>query len=334
MLKLIDKFDRVHDYLRVSLIDRCNLNCFYCNPKKAMAKSMPKKDIMSLEELTRMVKIFVVNHGFKKIRFTGGEPMLRKDIMKFFEQIYEIKRHNNFDIGLTSNGTMLAPKLKRLQDLGLNRINISLDTFDKNKFHYITGHDKIKSVLESIDEAEYLDFKPLKVNSVIMKGINDNEIIDFVDFAKNRNINVRFIEFMPFGNNSWQDDKFMSYKDIKNVVEDKYNLIAIKGEKNTVAKDYQIDNHIGKVSFISSISDHFCSTCNRLRVTASGKMKLCLFTNGGHALDFKTMFSERGMSNKEISNELAKAVLGKAEKHGAVQELITFDKNQMMTIGG
>jgi len=333
MQNLTDKFGRVHNYLRVSLIDRCNLNCFYCNPKNNMAKSMPRKDIMSLEEVARMVEIFVVNHGFNKVRFTGGEPMLRNNIMQFFEMISKIKQNNDFEIALTSNGTMLHDKLAKLQQLGLNKINLSLDTFDKSKFNYITGHDKITPVLKSIDEAEKLGFTPVKVNAVIMKGINDNEILDFVNYVKNRNINIRFIEFMPFGNNAWNDNKFMSYQDIKEVVEQEFTLNPILSEKSTVAKDYNIKGYKGQVSFISSISDHFCDSCNRLRITSSGKLKLCLFTNGVYALDFKEMFDNK-LTNDEVSEQLLGAIKQKAEKHGVVQELVTFDKNQMMTIGG
>ncbi len=333
MKRLIDGFGRVHDYLRISLIDRCNLNCFYCNPKDNMTKSVRYNYNLTNDELVRLIRLFVVGHGMKKIRFTGGEPMIRRDIMDLFERVSEIKSGHPFELALTSNGTTLAPHLKRLKELGLDRLNLSLDTLDAQMFEQITGHDKIEPVMGSIETALDLGFAPLKINAVGMRGLNDGELTKFVDYFKDRNVNLRFIEFMPFGNNDWNDDRFISYVEMKEIIESEFPLQSLEQEKHAVAKDYQVIGHKCKVSFISSISDHFCDDCNRLRVGSSGKMKLCLLSNSDSGVNFRELF-RAGVSDEEISEMLMSSLQLKDEKHPPVQQLVTFSQNQMMAIGG
>ena len=333
MKTLTDKFGRVHDYLRISLIDRCNLNCFYCNPTDNKTKSVKYKYNLTNDELIRLIKIFVINHGVKKIRFTGGEPMIRRDIMDLFERVSEIKKDFPFTIALTSNGTTLAPHLEKLKKLGLDRLNLSLDTLDRQMFEKITGHDEFLPVMESIEMAEKLDFHPLKINAVGMRGLNDRELTKFVDYFKDRSVNLRFIEFMPFGNNDWNDDKFISYQDMKDIIETEFPLKALEQEKHAVAKDYQVKGHKCKVSFISSISDHFCDDCNRLRIGSSGKMKLCLLSKEDSGVNFRELFRS-GVSDEKISEMLMSSLQLKDEKHPPVQQLVTFSNNQMMAIGG
>ncbi len=224
MKKITDSHNRIHDYLRISLTDRCNLNCLYCNPASYQQNNYSRSNILGYPEILRIIKIFSGELGFKKIRFTGGEPMVRKDILALFESISELKSNYNFEIGLTTNGTLLEDKLTSLKKFGVDNLNISLDSLKADKFKFITGRNKLESVIRSINKAEELGFNPLKINVVIIKHVNDNEIIDFVDFVKNRNLNVRFIEFMPFGNNSWNEDGFISFTDMKNIVEQKYTL--------------------------------------------------------------------------------------------------------------
>jgi molybdenum cofactor biosynthesis protein A len=334
MNKLTDKYGRVHDYLRISLIDKCNLNCFYCNPKKTGVTYKKKSELLDFEELLRLINLFVTKHGIQKIRFTGGEPMLRKDFPEFFREVAKLKNDYPIKFGITSNGVTLSNDLKDLYKSGLDHINISLDTLKRERFEEITGYDRIDSVLESINLAEKLGFDPVKVNTVIVNGVNDDEILDFVEFARERNINSRFIEFMPFGGNKWSDMGLLNYKEIRRKVEEKYKLKKLENDQNTVAKDFQIVGSRGRVSFISSISDHFCHKCNRLRITSSGQMKLCLFTNGKPALDFKALLSQCELSDNDLSAKISDALQSKLEKHQSVDELIKLDKNNMMAIGG
>ncbi|NHZ87353.1 MAG: GTP 3',8-cyclase MoaA [Planctomycetia bacterium] len=334
MKTLTDKYNRKHDYLRISLTDRCNLNCLYCNPLTHQQNNYHHSEILDYSEILRLIKIFTGEFNFKKIRFTGGEPLVRKDILTFFESVSELKSIYAFDISLTTNGTFLEDKLTSLKKFGVNKLNISLDSLKEKKYKFITGKNYLKNVIKSIDKAEKLGFDPLKINVVVLKDVNDNEIIDFVEFVKDRNLNVRFIEFMPFGNNSWSIKNFISFNKIKNIVEQKYALQEIPSIKNTVAKDFKISNYTGRVSFISSISDNFCRGCNRLRITSKGKMKLCLFSTGNNELDFKQLFSNMNKSDNEICNIISQALQQKQKQHPDVEQLITLEKNNMLSIGG
>lgn len=330
---LQDSYRRVHDYLRISLIDRCNLNCFYCNPKHNKTQSVRYQENLTLYELHRLVRLFVCELGVKKVRFTGGEPMIRKDIIPLFERVGELKRSHEVQFALTSNGTTLAPHLETLRRLGLDRLNISLDTLDRKRFEHITGHDKIYEVMQSIDKAEEREFRPLKINAVGMRGINDAELADMVSYFKDRNVNLRFIEFMPFGNNDWENDNFISCKDMKSAIESRFSLSPLAPEPNTVAKDFAVSKHKCTVSFISPISDHFCASCNRLRVGSSGKLKLCLLSGDDSGLNIRDLFRS-GADDKEIAGRIQAALQFKKEVHPPVQRLVTFSNNQMMAIGG
>ncbi len=334
MNHLIDKYGRVHDYLRISLTDRCNLNCLYCNPISYQQNNYHRSDVLDYSEILRLIKIFTGELGFKKIRFTGGEPLVRKDILTLFESVSELKSIYNFEIGLTTNGTLLEDKLTSLKKFGVDKLNISLDSLKAENFKFITGRNNLENVIRSINKAEELGFNPLKINVVVVKNVNDNEIIDFIDFVKNRNLNVRFIEFMPFGNNSWNEDGFISFNEIKNIVEQKYTLQEIPSIKNTVSKDFKILDHTGKVSFISSISDHFCNACNRLRINSKGMMKLCLFSTGNNEINFKQLFSEENNSDDEICDIIYQALQQKQKQHPDVEQLITLERNNMLSIGG
>ncbi len=330
---LEDRFHRKHDYLRVSLIDRCNLNCFYCNPKENKSESVRYQQNLTLYELVRLVKLFVLEFNIRKIRFTGGEPMIRKDIIPLFERLYDLKQSHGFQLALTSNGTTLAPHLERLQQLGLDRLNISLDTLDREVFEQITGHDKIYEVLQAIGTAEKLAYHPLKINAVGMRGINDHELVEIVDQFKDRDFNLRFIEFMPFGNNAWKNEKFISCRDMKSAIESRFRLDPLRPEANSVAKDFRVRDHQCTVSFISPISNHFCSSCNRLRVGSSGKLKLCLLSADDSGLNIRDLFRS-GLDDKEIAGRIIAALQFKQEVHPPVKQLLTFSENQMMAIGG
>lgn len=334
MQTLTDNYNRVHDYLRISLTDKCNLNCIYCNPAKSHIKKLKRDEVLSYDELLRLISIFTGKLGVKKIRFTGGEPLVRKDVINFFQHVYLLKKQFGFTTGLTTNGTLLEDILPELKKFGLDKLNISLDSLKPERFKYITGKENLDSVLTAINKAKKLGFSPLKINVVVMKNVNDNEIINFVDFIKDTNLNVRFIEYMPFGNNNWNQNEFISYEEIKNIVETQYVLKEITGMKNLVAKDFSIEGHSGIVSFISSISNHFCSSCNRLRIDAEGRMKLCLFSNGDNELKFKEILSNSEYSDEDICSMIEESLQFKPIIHPELDGLLKLQENNMLSIGG
>jgi len=222
---------------------------------------------------------------------------------------------------------------KKLKDYGIDKINISLDTLKRERFIRITGRDELQNVKSAIEESLLNGFNYVKINAVIIKGINDDEILDFIDFIKDKKANIRFIEFMPFGNNDWQNDGFINFSAIKKIVEAHYTIIPIINDQNSVAKDFKIVGHEGNVSFISSISEHFCDSCNRVRVTSDGRFRLCLFTTGKHELNFKELF-RNGYSDQEVVEHLKTIVMNKWEKHPDAIDLLTMQKNNMLQIGG
>jgi molybdenum cofactor biosynthesis protein A len=333
-LKLTDNHNRAHNYLRISLTDKCNLNCTYCNPNGIGSGGIQNSAMLSNEELLRLIKLFVVDFEFTKIRLTGGEPLARKNSLELFNSIRELKSEHPFDLGITTNGTFLFDKLEDLKEYGLNKLNISLDTLDKLKFKSITGADKLNEVLDSIDKAIALKFSPIKINTVVMKGVNDDEIIDMVDFAVKKDLNIRFIEFMPFSSNGWNDDNYISYDEIKKIVEQKHTLIAISSNPSEVAKSFTIKGNKGTVSFISSISNHFCGDCNRLRITADGKLKLCLFSSKDNEISLKSLLRSSNYSDVQIAKVISDSLQNKKLKHPEMEDLLKMESNNMLQIGG
>jgi molybdenum cofactor biosynthesis protein A len=334
MRRLTDSYNRTHDYLRISLTDKCNLNCLYCNPSDKNRRLIPRGSYLSNEELLRLITLFVSEFGFRKIRFTGGEPLVRKDIFKLLLSVNELKKVYRFETGITTNGTLLDRHLIRLKEFGVDKLNISLDTLDKNKFKLITGRDNYYSVMEAIVKAKSLNFRSLKLNVVIIKGINEDEILDFVNFASEYELNVRFIEFMPFGNNLWNEHGFVSSDEMLQIVKNKFELDEVTDGKGGVARNFSIRNTNGTVGFISSISNHFCSDCNRLRITADGKLKLCLFSTGNDDLNLKEIFSVDSFTDRDISTIIENSLKYKSLKHPEIEELLRLEENNMLSIGG
>ncbi|HEY3250142.1 MAG TPA: GTP 3',8-cyclase MoaA [Ignavibacteria bacterium] len=330
---LTDKYGRVHDYLRISLTDRCNLNCIYCNPVYAKAKFIEKEDILSYENILRIIKIFAGELGFKKFRFTGGEPLVRKGVVEFFCLLSNLKRQYKFKTAITTNGTLLFEMLPELKKYGVDNINISLDSLKHESFKAITGKNNFNDVIDAIYKAKQIGFEGLKINCVVMKGVNDSEILDFVRFAIMEDINIRFIEYMPFSNNGWNNNEFISYKEIRNIILENYELID-SDSNGSVSKDYLIKHHEGKVSFISSISDHFCNTCSRLRLTAKGNLRLCLFSTRANELDLKSMLSNKLITDSGISSIITDYLMLKPKEHPGIEELVKLDLNYMLTNGG
>jgi len=330
---LKDKYGRVHDYLRLSVTDKCNFRCFYCHPETSKECNTGKSSMLSFEELLRIIIIYSEQFGFKKFRFTGGEPLVRKGFVDFLSEVNELKKQYNFEVGLTTNGFQLSENLEKLKLAGVDRINISLDTLRRDRFKEITRIDVFDRVYKAINDTIEIGFSPLKINTVLMKGVNDDEIIDFVEFAKEKSINIRFIEYMPFADNNWNIEEFLSYRDILNIVEERFKLIPLNNNGNSVAKDFAISGSKGIVSFISSISEHFCGHCNRLRISSNGEFRLCLFADDEKTLNFKYLF-RNNISNEEIANKIRETVSTKWEKHPNEIVLKKMKTNNMLSIGG
>lgn len=329
---LKDIYNRNHNYIRISLIDKCNLNCIYCNPNNQLFNTQKNNSILSYEELIRLITILVRDCEVKKIRFTGGEPLIRKDIIKFFQMLSDVKKVFPFDIGITTNGTLLEDKISSVRLFGVNRLNISLDSLNRNKFIAFTGKDLLDTTLRAINKALQYDFDRVKINAVIIKNINDNELIDFIEQFKHTNLNIRFIEYMPFSGNGWDNSKFISWEEMKSIIEAKYHLQEIESDGN-VAKDYLVADTNLKVSFISSISNHFCDSCNRLRITASGKIKNCLFAQS-EEINLRSMLADYSVSDYEIAKNISDSLKSKWFKHPSADELAKIKYNNMMSIGG
>ncbi len=324
---LTDRFGRTHSYLRISVTDRCNLRCLYCMPHEDMPFS-PHHELLTYEELIKIARIFT-RLGVNKIRITGGEPLVRKDLPSFIQQLKELNTLQL--IAMTSNGILLEEYAKTLKTVGLNGVNISLDTLNQEKFVNISKRNQFDQVMAGINTALDTGFDFIKINVVVIAGINEDEILNFVDFVKDKPLNVRFIEYMPFKNNKWAQGRMIPYREIKEQIETHYPLEAIQSEPSAVAKDYALVGHTGTVSFISSMSDSFCGTCNRLRLTADGHVKSCLFHSS--EISLKEPLRD-GASDEEIIGLIQQAVLLKQEAHEPMGVLEKVDNRPMITIGG
>ncbi|AOZ91339.1 GTP 3',8-cyclase MoaA [Paenibacillus crassostreae] len=272
---LIDPFGRKHDYLRISVTDRCNLRCIYCMPEEGM-EFEPAEHLLSYEEITDVVRI-LAGMGVRKLRLTGGEPLVRKELDVLVAMLSQIPGIE--DIALTTNAIFLAPRAARLKEAGLTRVNISLDSLQPERFKSITRGGDIKKVLASIDECIRVGLSPIKLNVVLMKGINDDEIADFLALTMDREINVRFIEYMPIGHHDsqWKSLYFSLDRVFEVCAEKGWSYEAASSlQGNGPSDNYTIAGAKGSFGLIHPISNHFCKTCNRLRLTADGVIKPCL----------------------------------------------------------
>lgn len=266
-----DSYNRIHNYLRISLTNNCNLRCFYCMPEEDY-NFTPASQLMQASEIDALAKIFVAE-GVNKIRLTGGEPLVRKDAADIILALSKLP----VQLTLTTNGTRLHQFVDVLQEAQIHSLNISLDTLQPEKFVLITRRDQFQTVWKNIQRLLEKGFH-VKVNMVIIKGLNDNEINDFIEWTKDLPVHVRFIEFMPFSGNRWTSNKVITLLEILNTVSKKYEFIPLQGEKHDTAKKYTVPGHAGTFAVISTMSAHFCGDCNRMRLTADGKLKNCLFS--------------------------------------------------------
>ena len=268
---IIDNFNRIHNYLRISLTDNCNLRCFYCMPEEDYS-FMPQQKMMQAHEIEGIARVFV-EEGVNKIRLTGGEPMVRKD----FDDILRRLAGLQVPITLTTNATQLHRYLVRMVESGIKSINISLDTLNKDRFMLMTKRDLFETVFGNIQKAIEKGIH-VKVNVVVMKGINDEEILDFIEWTRHQPIQVRFIEFMPFDGNRWDSHRVFTLQQILERVSNRFEFEALPAKPHETAKNFKVVGHLGSFAVISTMSAPFCGDCNRMRLTADGKMKNCLFS--------------------------------------------------------
>lgn len=324
---LQDSFGRVHQYLRISVTDRCNFRCQYCMPAEGIDWK-PRQEILTYEEIERLARLFVA-HGVTKIRITGGEPTSRAKLPTLIQKLADIPGVET--LSMTTNGFRLAQEARIYKDAGLSSLNISLDTLKPERFLEITRRDALAEVLAGIEAAQQAGFSPLKVNVVVMAGVNEDEILDFVAFVRDKLLNVRFIEFMPFKSNQWQVGRMIPYADIKARISEHYRLIPIDTETSAVAKDFQLVGHTGSVSFITSMSEHFCGTCNRVRLTADGSIKPCLL----HPAEISLRDAMRaGADDEALSQLIQTAIWKKPVGHEPLAVLSGEDNRSMIQIGG
>ena len=310
-----DKFGRELKDLRISVTDRCNFRCRYCMPEELYGEAFEflKKDkILSFEEILRLSKIFI-SLGVNKIRITGGEPLVRKNVVDLINSIHSINK--NVDIAMTTNGYLLKKYAHELYESGLKRLTVSLDTLDDKIFKEMSGKNfKVSNVLEGIDEAVKVGFKNIKINSVIKKGVNESSIIDLVDYSRSKNHILRFIEYMDVGTlNSWDKKNVFSSKNIKEIISKKYKIKSIeKNYPSETSERYSFLDKKGEIGFISSITNPFCDNCTRARITADGKLVTCLFSNNG--IDLKSLLRGR-KTEQEITDEITKVWILRDDKY-------------------
>jgi molybdenum cofactor biosynthesis protein A len=326
---LTDAFGRKHTYLRISLTERCNLRCFYCMPEEGI-ELRDKSDFMTSEEVLTIAKTFV-KHGVTKIRLTGGEPLLKKNFSNILLQLAQLP----VELAITTNAVLLDKYMDLLAECGVKKLNISLDSLKRDRMNTIARRPYFDRIIDNIQTAIDKDFH-VKINIVLIKGVNDDEIIDFIEWTKDRNVSIRFIEFMPFQGNNWDASQKISHKEIMHKVHSYFgedNTLRIEDEQNDTSKNYRIARFKGSFGVISSVTNPFCDTCNRIRLTADGKIKNCLFSKT------ETNLLEALRSNQNIEELIQHAVFSKKKERGGYSAAEFGNKNSMRnrsmtTIGG
>ncbi len=328
MDKITDKYQRVIDYIRISITDRCNLRCIYCMPDEGI-NLFEHKEVLTYEEIIRVVRV-AATLGVKKVRITGGEPLIKKDLPFLISSINAIPGIE--DISLTTNGVLLKRYALTLKQSGLKRVNISLDTFRPDRYSEITRGGKIEDVLEGIQEAEYIGLKPVKINMVPIRGINDDEIEDFARLTINSENHVRFIEFMPFGSRGlWSSDRYISTDEIKERVSAIAPIEPVKARRSGPARYYRFLDAKGVIGFISPITHHFCNSCNRLRLTSNGMLRPCLFSDT--EIDIKSALRSTD-DDRELERLLGLSIEIKPQGHQMGHQRSLVMLRPMSKIGG
>lgn len=327
--RLIDSFGRVHNNLRISVTDRCNIRCVYCMPESVAF--LPRQSLLTFEEIARVVRV-ATTLGIDKVRLTGGEPLVRRDLPKLIELIAATPGIQ--DVGLTTNGVTLAPMAQVLWDAGLRRINVSLDTMNADRFLEITRRTGHEQVIEGILAARAAGFAPVKVNAVAMKGINDDDIVPLARFAREHGLEMRYIEYMPLdADNLWERDKVLLAAEILDRLTREIGPLvpAPHQDPRAPAVDYDYVDGGGRIGLIASVSRPFCMSCNRLRLTAEGKLRNCLFAHD--ETDLRDLI-RNGADDDAIAQALRESVAAKWEGHEINTARFIKPERLMHSIGG
>ncbi|NJD56753.1 MAG: GTP 3',8-cyclase MoaA [Nitrospirae bacterium] len=332
-----DSYARVIDYLRISVTDKCNLRCIYCMPSDGIAP-VRHSDILSYEEIIRVAAV-AVRLGVRKIRLTGGEPLVRKNLAFLISSLRAIPGID--DLSLTTNGILLGQHARTLADAGLDRVNVSIDSLRPDRYREITRGGDLEAVLRGVQAAEKAGLKPLKINMVPMRGLNEDEILDFARITIDTDRHVRFIECMPVGSiNFWDAGKYVNTDEIRRIIETLGSLSPVRMRKNGPSKYYRIHRAKGVLGFISALSHHYCGDCNRLRLTADGKLRPCLFSET--EIDIRSAI-RAGAADDEIERLLRLSIEVKPKGHtlgnslplsGSEQLASHAVKRYMSRIGG
>ena len=366
---LTDNFSRQHDYLRISITERCNLRCTYCMPEEGVPLS-PPSHLLTTPEIVYLSALFV-SQGVTKIRLTGGEPTIRRDILPLMRSIGNLRPKGLRELCLTTNGIALYRKLDSMAEAGLTGVNLSLDTLDPFQFQIMTRRKGFDAVMKSIDRILEMNKHgagiKLKINCVVMRGINERDIIPFVEMGREKDVEVRFIEYMPFDGNKWSKGKMLSYREMLDMIRAKYPALEkVPDHENNTSKTYQVSGFAGRLGFITSMTHNFCGSCNRLRITSDGNLKVCLFGNaevslrdlmrrgnGGQPIDEAAIEAIRsvemdrhqalpgstgvwgyGERERELLEVIGMAVKRKKEKHAGMGQLENMKNRPMILIGG
>jgi cyclic pyranopterin phosphate synthase len=325
--RLVDRFQRTHTYLRISITDRCNFRCRYCMPPEGL-DWRAKNEILTFEEIERLARLFATT-GVNKIRLTGGEPTVRKGLEDLIGRLGTIPGVTS--LLMTTNGTTLASKARSYRDAGLTGLNVSIDSLRRERFAEITLRDELDRVLAGIDSAIEAGYETVKVNVVVMAGVNDDELLDFVEFARTRPVNVRFIEFMPFEGNGWKQISVFPYRKMLSIIGEQYDLLPLATESSAVGKDFGIPGFAGTIGFVTSMTESFCDGCNRVRLTAEGAFKACLFSGAEVSLRDPM---RGGASDEELLAIVRDSLSRKWKGHPPMNVLPQVSNRSMVSIGG
>ena len=326
-MQLTDKFDRQITDLRISVTDRCNFRCVYC--RSAYPENhMPSRDMLAWDEYERLARI-LVGMGIRKVRVTGGEPLVRPGVENF---VAHLKSFGVQDVSMTTNAYLLADHCDRLVAAGMNRINISLDSLHREKFERITRTRVFDQVIAGIDAAQASALRPVKVNAVLVRGLNDDEVEAFAAFARDRDLIMRFIEFMPLdADRAWTREQVVTSAEVHARIAARWPLVPVAHERGETARRYRFADGRGEIGLISPVSEPFCGFCSRIRLTADGKLRTCLFSQEEH--DLKPVL-RGGPTDEEIAAEIVSIVAQKEKGHRINEPDFVPPARTMVSIGG
>ena len=325
---LVDARGRVVDDLRISVTDRCNFRCVYCMPAEGL-KWLPRDEVLSFEEITRVAGLFV-GSGTRTIRLTGGEPLVRRDLPSLVRMLSAL--HPDLDLSLTTNGFLLRRDARALADAGLRRVNVSLDSLRADRFERLARRDSLNTVLDGINAAVEAGLGPVKINVVVMRGINDDEVVDFANLARSTGIRVRFIEYMPLdADGSWGPDLVVAGEELLDAAETAFKLEPVNAGHDPATRWRFTDGAQGELGFINSVTEPFCERCNRVRLTADGQLRTCLFSITETDLRGPV---RSGASDEELGSIIRAAIWRKEPGHRIGKPDFVKPNRSMSQIGG